>query len=64
MFSGPTTITDDPAQTEAVKMRMMARYVGSEAPRMATAGPPKHYYLIVLTPTRVLSWDFSKQRDA
>jgi len=60
MFAGSVEIIDDPNATEVMRRRMLARYVGDDAAIRPAKG--MRFFLIRLTPVRVLSWDFGKNR--
>jgi hypothetical protein len=65
MLAGSVEITDEADVTEDVRRKLFERYMSDDPNRPLVPAiqqdPRKHYLLIVLTPDRIVSWDFTKQ---
>jgi hypothetical protein len=63
MFAGPVTPVEDPALIAAYDEKMAAHYLGEEAndPDFLASVEAEAFHTWMMTPRRVLSWDFTKE---
>jgi hypothetical protein len=63
MASGPVELIEDQPRVEAFRARLLARYYGDtvhDPEFQATSVSDLRFVLTILTPARILAWDFSK----